>query len=338
MRKAGRRDEGHTFGWRNEKHHTSNYWISEREMEDDRSGDDMEKVYTDRHSIVDKGTEQDYSELTDGEMEPAHLWERHTEEVVELNLKARLPSRRTEIQQDKIECRLAEGSSTDLGQRRIAIPDEKDADKRDLDGRWLPVNTRCGLARGRGRRGVMDQEQKWTKGGQRQRPSEEQQWTEGGQRQRPSEEQQWTDGEQRQRPSEEQQWTKGGQRQRPSQEQQWTQGEQRQRPSEEQQLTEGGQRQRVGRQQRSYGLYSFPRFGDGERWRHRWDAQDWTRQRESDQHRSSVERELLKLTSQDRRRAEQEDLEFKMIIPLIQTDTLPGRQPTIDEGSLQSSP
>ena len=75
----------------------------------------MKKVYTDRHSSVDKGTEQDYSELTGGEMEPAHLWERHTEEAVELNLKASPPSRRTEIQQDKVECRLAGGSSTDLG-------------------------------------------------------------------------------------------------------------------------------------------------------------------------------------------------------------------------------
>ena len=108
VRKAGRREEGDTFGWRNEEHHTSNYCIYEREKEDDRSSDDMERVYTDRHSSVDKGTEQDYLELTDGEMKPAHLWERHTDEAVELNLKARPPSRRTEIQQDKIECRLAE--------------------------------------------------------------------------------------------------------------------------------------------------------------------------------------------------------------------------------------
>ena len=56
VRKAGRRDEGSTFGWRNEEHHTSNYWMSEREKEDDRSSDEMEKVDTDRHSCVDKGT------------------------------------------------------------------------------------------------------------------------------------------------------------------------------------------------------------------------------------------------------------------------------------------
>ena len=129
----------------------------------------MKKVYTDRHSIVDKGTEHDYSELTGGEMEPAHLWERHTEEAVELNLKTRTPSRRTEIQQDKMECRLTGGSTTDIGQRRIAIPDEKDDDKRNLDGSWLSVNTLCGLSRLRGQRGVMDEEQQWTEGGQHRR-------------------------------------------------------------------------------------------------------------------------------------------------------------------------
>ena len=101
VRKAGRREERNILGWRNEEQQISNYWIAEREKEDDRSSDDMEKVYTDRHSSVDKVTEQDYSELTGGEMKPVHLWERHSEEAVELNLKARQPSRRTEIQQDK---------------------------------------------------------------------------------------------------------------------------------------------------------------------------------------------------------------------------------------------
>ena len=135
VRKAGCRDKGNILGWRNEEQQTSNYWISEREKEDDRSSDDMEKVYSDRHSSVNKGTEQGYSELTGEEMEPVHLWERHTKEVVELNLKAGTPSRRTEIQQDKIECRLGGGTSTDIGQIRIAIPDEKDADKRT----WMNV-------------------------------------------------------------------------------------------------------------------------------------------------------------------------------------------------------
>ena len=46
------------------------------ETEDDHSGDDMEKVCTDRHSSVDEGTEQDNSELAGGEMVPVHLWER----------------------------------------------------------------------------------------------------------------------------------------------------------------------------------------------------------------------------------------------------------------------
>ena len=52
-RKAGRREEGNIVCWRDEEHHTGNYWISERETEDDRSGDDMEKLSTDRHSSVD---------------------------------------------------------------------------------------------------------------------------------------------------------------------------------------------------------------------------------------------------------------------------------------------
>ena len=68
VRKAGRREEENILGWRNEEQQTSNYWTSEREIEDDRSSDDIEKVCTDRHSSVDKGTEQDYSELTGGEM------------------------------------------------------------------------------------------------------------------------------------------------------------------------------------------------------------------------------------------------------------------------------
>ena len=100
---------------------------------------------------------------------------------------------------------------------------------------------------------------------------------------------------------------------------------------------EGRQHQRLGQEQLSYGLDSFPRFGEGERWQHRRDTQDWTRQRGklsakqleselgSDQHRSSVERELLKLTSQDKRRAKQEDIEFKMMSPLTQSDTLQGK-------------
>ena len=100
---------------------------------------------------------------------------------------------------------------------------------------------------------------------------------------------------------------------------------------------EGGQHRRLGQEQLSYGLDSFPRFGEGELWQHRWDMQDWTRQRgklstkqqeselESDQHRSSVERELLTLTSKDKRRVEQEDIEFKMMSPLTQSDTLPGK-------------
>ena len=33
----------------------------------------MKKVYTDRHSSVDEGTEQDYSELASGEFVLAHL-------------------------------------------------------------------------------------------------------------------------------------------------------------------------------------------------------------------------------------------------------------------------
>ena len=37
---------------------TSNYCISEREQEDDRSSDDMEKDNTERRSSVDKETEQ----------------------------------------------------------------------------------------------------------------------------------------------------------------------------------------------------------------------------------------------------------------------------------------
>ena len=64
-------------------------------------------------------------------------------------------------------------------------------------------------------------------------------------------------------------------------------------------------------------------------------TQDWTRQRgklsteqleserEADQHRSSVESQLLKLMSRDRRRAEQEGLEFKAMIPLTQRGMLP---------------
>ena len=55
---------------------TSNYWISEREQEDDRPSDDMEKDNTERRSNVDNETEQDYLELTGGEMEPAHTLER----------------------------------------------------------------------------------------------------------------------------------------------------------------------------------------------------------------------------------------------------------------------
>ena len=74
-RKAGRQEEGNIVGWRDEEHHIGNYSISERETKDDRSGDDMEKVYTDRHSCVDEGTEQDYSELAGGEMMPAHMLE-----------------------------------------------------------------------------------------------------------------------------------------------------------------------------------------------------------------------------------------------------------------------
>ena len=208
VRKAGRREEGNVLGWRNMEQQTSNYCISEREQEDDRSSDDMEKDNTERRSSVDKETEQNYLELTGREMEPAHLLERKTEEAVELNLKATTPARRTEKYQ---------------------------------------------------------------------RPSEEQQWM------------------------------------------------------------EGRQHQRLGQEQLSYGLDSFPRFGEGERWQHRWDMQDWTRQRGklstkqleselgSDQHRSSAERELLKLMSQDKRRAEQEDIEFKMMSPLTQNDTLPGK-------------
>ena len=99
----------------------------------------------------------------------------------------------------------------------------------------------------------------------------------------------------------------------------------------------GRQHRRLGQEQLSYGMDSIPRFGEGERWQHRWDTQDWTRQRGklstkqleselgSDQHRSSVEMELLKLTSQDKRRAEHEDIEFKMMSPLTQSDTLPGK-------------
>ena len=59
----------------------------------------MERDNTERRGSVDKGTEQDYLELTGGNMEPAHLFERQTEEAVELNLKARTPPRRTEKQQ-----------------------------------------------------------------------------------------------------------------------------------------------------------------------------------------------------------------------------------------------
>ena len=130
---------------------------------------------------------------------------------------------------------------------------------------------------------------------------------------------------------------KGEQQQRPSEEQQWMEGRQQQRPSEKQQWMEGGQHRRLGKEQLSYGLDSFPRFGEVERWQHRCDTQNWTRQRgrlstkqleserDSGQHRSSVEMKLLKLTSQDRRHAEQNDLEFKMIISLTQSDTLPGK-------------
>ena len=59
----------------------------------------MEKDNNERRGSVDKETEQDYLELTGGEMEPVHLLKRQTEEAVELSLKARTPSRRTEKQQ-----------------------------------------------------------------------------------------------------------------------------------------------------------------------------------------------------------------------------------------------
>ena len=160
---------------------TRNYWISEREQEDDRSSDDMEKDNTARRSSVDKETEQDYLELTGGEMEPAYLLKRKIEEAVEPNLKARTPSRRTEKYQRSSE-----------------------------EQQWMKG----------GQQQRPSKEQQWMAGGQQQRPSEEQQWMEGGQRQRPLKEQQWMEGGKQHRPSEEQQWMKREQQQRPSEEQQ----------------------------------------------------------------------------------------------------------------------
>ena len=96
-RKAVRQEEGNIVDSRNEELHIGNYWISERETENDRSGDGMEKVYTERYSGVEEETEQDYAELAGEELVPAHLWERRIEEAVEFNLKARPPSRLPEI-------------------------------------------------------------------------------------------------------------------------------------------------------------------------------------------------------------------------------------------------
>ena len=105
----------------------------------------MEKDNTERRSSVDKETEQDYLELTDGEIDPAHLLKRQTEEAVELNLKARTPSRRTE---------------------KYQRPSEEQ--------QWMKG----------GQQQHPSQEQQWMEGGQQQRPSEEQQWMERRQHRR----------------------------------------------------------------------------------------------------------------------------------------------------------
>ena len=110
----------------------------------------MEKDNTERRGSVDKGIEEDYLELTGGKMEPAHLLERQTEEAVELNLKARTPSRRTEKQQRPSE-----------------------------ELQWMEE----------GQQQRPSEEQQWMEGGQQQRPSEEQQWMERGQHRRLGQEQ-----------------------------------------------------------------------------------------------------------------------------------------------------